>query len=48
MTDEQIIKALETHLSDKGECSECAYLENVGSCVGIAEHNLALSKRTKN
>lgn len=40
MTDEQIIKALETHLSNEGECSECAYFENIGSCVGIMHKDL--------
>ena len=40
MTDNEIIKALETHLSDEGGCSECAYLENVGSCVGIMHKDL--------
>ena len=40
MTDADIIKALETHLSNEGECSECAYLENVGSCVGIMHKDL--------
>lgn len=40
MTDAEIIKALETHLSNEGECSECAYLENIGSCVGIMHKDL--------
>ena len=40
MTDTEIIKALETHLSDEGKCSECAYLENIGSCVGIMHKDL--------
>ena len=51
MTDEQIIKALETHLSDEGECSECAYLENVGSCVEIMHkdlYDLINRQKTKN
>lgn len=40
MTDAEIIKALENHLSDEGECSECAYFENIGSCVGIMHKDL--------
>ena len=51
MTDEQIIKALETHLSDEGGCSECAYLENIGSCVGIMHkdlYDLINRQKTKN